>query len=228
MDGEWITLALFLFFFVILPLLQGIQQRRKGSQQELPETEEEWAPEVEQRTGRGRIEPEEWAAQWDESPRESPRQVQRGGERSAWEDLGLDDLFREPEPEPLPKPRPEPRAEPRPEQRHVPLPEPWFEPAPKPQPRPRIEVPAPVPVLHRPVPVAAEPRVASLERIEVDREAEHQRFRRRYVTREPAPKRAPARQRLLPDLHDAGAVRRAIVASEVLGPPRALRELEQR
>jgi hypothetical protein len=225
MEGDWITLAIFLLFFIILPLLQGIARRRRGPQEDPPQADEEWHPEVEQRTARRRVEPEEWAAEWDDFP--APEE-QRAKEESAWESLDLDDLFRGPQPEarPQPGPRPTPRPQPRPE----PAPEPRWEPVPTPKPRPeprrepRVEVPIPVAVPHPAPRPAAPPRVASLAPVEVDREAEHQRFRRRIATPDAAPRRP--KQALLPELRTQQQLRRAIVLAEVLGRPRALRDLE--
>ena len=64
----------------------------------------------------------------------------------------------------------------------------------------------------RPAPVDAGP----------DRESEHARFHRRLAASGP-PARPPAKNRLR--LGGPGAIRRAIVLSEVFGPPRALRPL---
>jgi hypothetical protein len=234
---DWFTLALFLFFFVILPLLQGISQRRKGQQQELPEAEEDWDHEADPQAGRRRrIEPEEWEADWDERPVEEESAPAR--ERSAWEDLGLDDLFREPRPEPRPAPQPEPRWEPFPTpvpdprtERQVPVPRTERQvPVPRaerPAPEPRSERPAPVPFPHHPAPVRTAPRVVSLERLEIDRDAEHERFRRRVATPVAQPRR-PTRESLLPDLREPREIRRAIIVAEVLGIPRAMQEHEVR
>jgi hypothetical protein len=226
---DWIGIALFLFFFLILPLLQGIAQRRKG-QQEQPD--EEWEAAADEEPGRRRrIEPAHWEEEWAETaPRGEPAR-----ERSAWEDLNLDDLFREPRPEPRPEPQRAPRAEPRPEPRPVPTPtqaepswEPFPTPAPVPVPKPRQE-PArrpPVVVSRTPPPVPV-PQVRSLEALEVDWSAERERFRSRYLVAAPAPKRAET-PRLLPDLRDPAEIRRALVMAEVFGPPRSLREHEVR
>jgi len=61
---------------------------------------------------------------------------------------------------------------------------------------------------------------APVEVAVVDRDAEHARFHERVA---PAPS-SPASAR--PHLHGASELRRAVLLSEVLGPPRALRELD--
>lgn len=61
---------------------------------------------------------------------------------------------------------------------------------------------------------------APVEVATVDREAEHARFHERIA---PAPAH-PASAR--PHIRNAGELRRAVLLSEVLGPPRALRELD--
>jgi hypothetical protein len=65
---------------------------------------------------------------------------------------------------------------------------------------------------------------------EVDRDAEHARLhvridRPRSVAATVRPRHAPARD-ALGDLHGRAALRRAVLAAEILGPPRALRDLE--
>src|SRR5690554_1842940 len=102
---HWIGIALFLFLFVILPLLQQLAQRRRGSQEE-PELDDWEAEAPEGARRRRRIEPEEWGAGGAATPPPDAEPV--AAERSAWEDLGLDDLFREPQPRPREEPRPSP------------------------------------------------------------------------------------------------------------------------
>ena len=72
------------------------------------------------------------------------------------------------------------------------------------------------PVTVRPLPGAA----ASLE-AEVDWEAEHQRFHKRYVDVRPAA--PPTAHGLLDDLRDPAGARRAVLLAEILGPPVSLR-----
>jgi hypothetical protein len=60
---------------------------------------------------------------------------------------------------------------------------------------------------------------APVEVATVDRDAEHARFHERIT---PAPAGAPSARRI----RGAGELRRAVLLSEVLGPPRALRELD--
>ena len=64
--------------------------------------------------------------------------------------------------------------------------------------------------------------------LEVDRDVEHARFHTRIDAPRPsAPVRGrPRRARsALADLRDPAALRRAVLAAEILGPPRALRDL---
>lgn len=69
------------------------------------------------------------------------------------------------------------------------------------------------------------PEAVSME-LEVDRAAEHSRFHAR-IERAPEAERSrrPAAHETLGDLRGADALRRAVLAAEVLGPPRALRDL---
>lgn len=70
----------------------------------------------------------------------------------------------------------------------------------------------------RPLPVTV-----SLEATQVDRSAEHQRFHQKYFK---APPPRPRSDRLADHLRSRREVRRAVLLAEVLGPPRALRELD--
>jgi hypothetical protein len=78
--------------------------------------------------------------------------------------------------------------------------------------------PLPVPV-ERPLPAAV---VETLEVLEVDRGAEHRRFHRRAPETPAAP--VSRGESLGEVLRDPGALRRAVLLAEVLGPPKALRE----
>ncbi|MBW3572182.1 MAG: hypothetical protein KY467_13865 [Gemmatimonadetes bacterium] len=69
----------------------------------------------------------------------------------------------------------------------------------------------------RPMPGEA----VSLEQ-EVDRQAEHDAFHRRYVDDHSAG--AAARHGLLDQMRHPGALRRAVLMAEILGPPRSLRK----
>ncbi|HYR07244.1 MAG TPA: hypothetical protein VEQ60_05735 [Longimicrobium sp.] len=72
--------------------------------------------------------------------------------------------------------------------------------------------------------VAARPMRAeavSLEH-EVDWEAEHERFHRKYVDGHSAG--SAARHGLLDEMRDPGALRRAVLMAEILGPPKSLRK----
>ncbi|WP_420126091.1 hypothetical protein [Longimicrobium sp.] len=69
----------------------------------------------------------------------------------------------------------------------------------------------------RPLPGAA----VSLEH-EVDWEAEHERFHRKYVDGHSAG--SAARHGLLDEMRDPGALRRALLMAEILGPPKSLRK----
>jgi len=226
MQGDWITLALFLFFFVILPILQGIGQRRKAGQQEEAPPEAEWDEVPDDRAaGRRRIEPEEWDTEWEDWDRPARQEQPAAGERSAWEDLGLDDLFREPAPAapPRPAPRPEPRAQPEPAPRPMPAPEPARDPVREVR---EVWVQPSAPRPERPAPALVE--AVSLEPLRVDYDAERAKYRARYPSTPQHPGLARGgRSQWLPDLRDRRELRRAIITAEVLGKPRALREHEQ-
>jgi hypothetical protein len=71
-----------------------------------------------------------------------------------------------------------------------------------------------------------EPVRAGLEMAEVDWNAEHDRFHRRYVDGQPAP--AEHHAGTLAGLRGPGALRRAVIAAEILGPPRSLRPPDER
>jgi hypothetical protein len=71
-----------------------------------------------------------------------------------------------------------------------------------------------------------EPVRAVLETPEVDWNAEHDRFHRRYVDGQPAP--AARHAGTLAELRGRGALRRAVIAAEILGPPRSLRPPDDR
>jgi hypothetical protein len=51
---------------------------------------------------------------------------------------------------------------------------------------------------------------------------EHERFHHRYVDRHSAG--SAARHGLLDEMRDPGALRRAVLMAEILGPPRSLRK----
>lgn len=79
-----------------------------------------------------------------------------------------------------------------------------------------LEVVPAMSVAPRPLPGAA----ASLE-TEVDWEAEHERFHRRYVdARQAAPASAHG---LMDELRDPAGARRAVLMAEILGPPVSMR-----
>lgn len=63
--------------------------------------------------------------------------------------------------------------------------------------------------------------VVTLEH-EVDWEAEHERFHKRYVDVHSAG--AAARHGLMDELRDPASLRRAVLMAEILGPPRSLRK----
>jgi hypothetical protein len=69
----------------------------------------------------------------------------------------------------------------------------------------------------RPLPGEA----VSLEH-EVDWDTEHERFHRKYVDGHSAG--SAARHGLLDEMRDPGALRRAVLMAEILGPPRSLRK----
>jgi hypothetical protein len=72
-------------------------------------------------------------------------------------------------------------------------------------------------VTARPIPGEA----VTLEH-EVDWEAEHERFHRKYVDGHSTG--SAARHGLLDEMRDPGALRRAVLMAEILGPPRSLRK----
>ena len=80
-----------------------------------------------------------------------------------------------------------------------------------------LESTAEMSVEARPLPAEA----ASLER-EVDWEQEHELFHRKYVDGHSAG--SAARHGLLDQMRDPGALRRAVLMAEILGPPRSLRK----
>lgn len=65
------------------------------------------------------------------------------------------------------------------------------------------------------------PAVVTLEH-EVDWEAEHEIFHRKYVDRHSTG--SAARHGLLDEMRDPGALRRAVLMAEILGPPKSLRK----
>lgn len=67
-----------------------------------------------------------------------------------------------------------------------------------------------------------EPVRAVLETTDVDWTAEHERFHKKYVDQVDAPR--PATHGALDILRGRKALRQAVLAAEVLGPPRALRD----
>lgn len=67
---------------------------------------------------------------------------------------------------------------------------------------------------------AVAPAVVTLEH-EVDWEAEHERFHRRYVDQHSAG--SAARHGLIDELRDPAALRRAVLMAEILAPPKSLR-----
>lgn len=80
-----------------------------------------------------------------------------------------------------------------------------------------LESTAPMSVEARPVPTEA----VSLEQ-EVDWETEHERFHRKYVDVHSTG--SAARHGLLDEMRDPGALRRAVLMAEILGPPKSLRK----
>lgn len=73
----------------------------------------------------------------------------------------------------------------------------------------------------------AAPVRAVLETPEVDWNAEHERFHRKYVDGQP-PTAAQARSSILAGMRGRHGLRQAILAAEILGPPRALRPPDER
>lgn len=79
----------------------------------------------------------------------------------------------------------------------------------------RVDVP--MSVAARPIPV----RDVTLEH-EVDWDAEHDRFHKRYVDAPPVPH--PTAHGLMDELRDPGGARRAVLLAEILGPPVSMRK----
>lgn len=71
-----------------------------------------------------------------------------------------------------------------------------------------------------------QPRVVSLEALEIDRAAEHKRFHDRFVAPAPPAMRPRRGVRSFSALRNPREIRRAIILAEVLGPPRAIRPIE--
>lgn len=72
-----------------------------------------------------------------------------------------------------------------------------------------------------------EPVRESLERSEVDWNAEHERFHKKYVDGG-QPTAAHARSSILAGMRGRHGLRQAVLAAEILGPPRALRPPDER
>lgn len=114
----------------------------------------------------------------------------------------------------------------------APAPEPWMEGVPE---EVTAEAPAdeeavdlaelrpPRPVEHVPEAVRVYDPVVSLEPLHVDRPAEHQRFHRRVAAPDAVAAPAPTGPSVAAALRAPGALRRAVLLAEVLGPPRSLR-----
>jgi hypothetical protein len=84
------------------------------------------------------------------------------------------------------------------------------------------EVVALEPTEERSVAVRAIPGEAVTLEHEVDWEAEHERFHRKYVDGHSTG--SAARHGLLDEMRDPGALRRAVLMAEILGPPKSLRK----
>jgi hypothetical protein len=196
---DWYTLLL-IFLFIVLPLIQQFLDKRRG-QGELPPEEEELPAPARRQPPR---------AERRELPPETPRARQREEEPSWSEDWG-----RWPSPVPV-----EDREQERDWERTAPQVERIEDRSP---PEPLLPVPEPVPF-----PARFElPQVISLERLEVDREAEHRRLHARFAaTDAPPPSVHRGHRRAAGLLQTRGELRRAILLAEVLGPPRSLRELK--
>jgi hypothetical protein len=200
---DWYTLLL-IFLFIVLPLIQQFLDKRRG-QGELPPEEEELPPPMRRQPPR---------AERREAPRETPPAPRRVEEPSWSEEWG-----RWPSPVPVEEQEQEQERE-RERERAAPRVERIEE---RPPPEPLLPVPEPVPF-----PARFElPQVISLERLEVDREAEHRRLQARFAaTDAPPPSVHRGHRRAAGLLQTRGDLRRAVLLAEVLGPPRSRRELK--
>jgi hypothetical protein len=202
----WFEILLILLF-IVFPLLEQVAsaRRKKGQQpDELPPeydgTGHDWTPEprVEPRRER-RVEPEgdgSWSEGWGAWPGAEPA-----------------------EPEPVAtKPR---RAEPE-HGFH------WEQSRQRAEPEPPAPTPERRPMRREPVVLAPPVRVAAAERVAVGRERGQQRSADQSARRssEPARVRRPPASSISRALHQPDDLRRAIILTEVLGQPRALRPLD--
>lgn len=97
------------------------------------------------------------------------------------------------------------------------LPETEVLPAPVPSP----ELPVPRARFERPLPARAAPETVSLEALDIDGRRRHEQFHER-LDRSRAQKVARAGAAPKPSFHSASEARRAIILSEILGPPKGL------
>jgi hypothetical protein len=209
---DWFTLLL-IFIFFVLPLIQQIAEARKrGGQPPVDAPEEEW----------------DWEAEQREAQRSGTAEAQReqvsgnGGWSEGWGSWPGD-----PPPEPVAEERPVDRAErvtvPRREPDTVSeRPSGEHERA-LPEPTVPIRVERPVPEI-RPERVLFE-RAVPVEPVHVERR-ETRRPRERRALSRPAEGAVRSVSAMAAVLHDRNQLRRALVLSEILGPPRSLRELE--
>jgi hypothetical protein len=196
----WFEILLILLF-IVFPLIEHIAASKRKKDQQPDELPPEYA-------GGG--------YEWEPMP--GPQPHRRDGPAEAQGPSWSDDWggWSEPEREEAPVAvAPSPRKEPEHgfHWEHLsrdtgarPLPEPVV-----PRPLPEPAVPAPTPV-----------RVVSLDKLVVDREAEHRRFRDKVQQTSAPPTRRRPRNPLAEALRRPEDVRRAVLLSEVLGPPRAL------
>ncbi len=213
---DWFTLVMIVIFFV-LPLIQQIAEARKrGSEPPVELPEEEWEYEeehlstmdsgsagTEARRSRGAETDGEWSEGWGSWPGEIPV--------------------------PIPVPETPPARSPDTEVRQAQLPEQeksrWE------RGRNRVPVEREAPVrLERPVPTPRPERVLidrtiPAEPASIDRPEESRRPRQRVLSR-PAVGEVRAVSPMSAVLHDGSQLRQALVLSEILGRPRALRPLE--
>ncbi|MDQ3557445.1 MAG: hypothetical protein M3409_11820 [Gemmatimonadota bacterium] len=174
--------ALLFLVFLLLPLLQGLLERKKGPPR-LPPPDADHENEL---PGEG----SGWAEGWGAWPAEELPEEDAGNEEEA----------------------------PRRERDRVPI---LVQPAPTPRPEP-----APVPIVVSMEPLAPRPVPVRPTRDAVpDRAAEHARFHARVEA--PAVVRRVTHRTGALQLRNLGEVRRAVLLAEVLGPPRALRPLEE-
>jgi hypothetical protein len=219
---DWLTLLL-IFIFFILPLIQQVMEARKrgGAPIETEDSsgEEDWLP-LEEVDFEGTAEnrPKQGQGEWSEGwgswptepspePRREPEPLHRAGREGRAAESRPEQPWSKPAPAPAPKPAeipwrlpepvvttPEPVRKSKPEESEIP----WRVPEPKRSP-PSI-TPAPKPYV-KPAPALR---------------------RREAPPLEPLPRRRGGEMTHLQKLRDTGEIKKIIIMTEILRPPKAL------